>query len=50
MADKRPPMNVYTVLLAGAALMAMAALVAVLVRSGQLIDDSPLALFTGKSN
>ena len=50
MADKHPPMNVYSVLLAGATLIALASLVVVLIRSGQLIDDSPLVLLTGKAS
>ncbi len=50
MAEKRSPMNVYTVLLAGAALIALTALVVVLVRANQLTGLDPIALLTGKVN
>lgn len=48
MAEKRSPMNVYTVLLAGATLLALVALVVVLVRSNALTDVSPIDLLRGK--
>lgn len=44
MAEKRNSMNVYTVLLAGATLVAGFALVVVLVRAGQLTGENPISL------
>jgi len=44
MAEKRSPLNVYTTLLAGATLIALASLIFVLVRANQLTGDSPISL------
>jgi len=50
MAEKRTPMNVYTVLLAGAILLAIFALGVVLFKANQLTDANPFLILSGKSN